>query len=99
MARPRIRKPPRRPDDSLLLDYDYAPRYGWGTYPIRNVRNGARVVWEERDNVSDSHDMVKRLDTHSLHALAELGRRMKGKKPNQPIMPKQQRGLSQVSFD
>lgn len=74
MARPVRRKPPRMHEDRIVLDYDFSPRHGWGTYPSRGERNGSLLVWEDRDRIGNVHPTLSRLSEDSLTALVTVGR-------------------------
>lgn len=79
MVRPRIRKPPRPgANDGMLLAYDFAPRFGWGTYPARGWRGheGNTLVWEEQPRLGNAHSMLSRLSSESLMNLVTAGRSM-----------------------
>lgn len=77
MSRPAHRLPPseRMPRDRLLAQYDFSPRHGWGTYPERGQRNGALVVWEER-NHSGHSSLLQHLSDNSLVNLVQIGREL-----------------------
>lgn len=77
MPRPEIRKAPRHTDDNMLLQYDFAPRLGWGAYPARGERNGHVLVWEDRDNLSNQDTLLQRLSNESLQNLAAVTRGMR----------------------
>ena len=76
MPRNQIRKAPRHTDDRMLLQYDFAPRLGWGTYPSRGERNGNVLVWEDRDNLSNQDTLLHRLSDESLQNLVTAARNM-----------------------